>query len=100
MSASAASVGNKWSTRHPAPEGFLSSPEVCDLANISYRQLDWWARRGYISATADNHGSGQRRLWSTAEAAAVAVVAERVRALETDWEHISSGGAFREAMAS
>lgn len=40
-------------------------PEVCRVAGISYRQLDWWARTGLLTpSVAPGQGSGYQRLYS------------------------------------
>ncbi|MDP9341529.1 MAG: MerR family transcriptional regulator [Actinomycetota bacterium] len=40
-------------------------PEVCRIAGISYRQLDYWARTGLVRPTIrDAGGSGTQRLYS------------------------------------
>jgi hypothetical protein len=39
----------------------LSSYEVCDVAGISYRQLDYWCRCDVIRPEQDARGSGTRR---------------------------------------
>jgi DNA-binding transcriptional MerR regulator len=41
------------------------APEVCELAGISYRQLDYWSRTGLIKpGIKEASGSGTRRLYS------------------------------------
>lgn len=46
------------------PDG-VTSPEVVDLAGITYRQLDLWTVRGYLVADARG-GSGNRRRYRPA----------------------------------
>lgn len=59
----------------------LTSDQVCDLAGISYRQLDYWSRyAGYISATPPAPGSGHPRRWTAMEAAKVIALAGMLRA--------------------
>lgn len=44
------------------------APEVCRLAGITYRKLDYWTRVGYMNASiADGGGSGSQRLYSRAD---------------------------------
>jgi DNA-binding transcriptional MerR regulator len=46
------------------PDGYRV-PEVCRLAGISYRQLDYWARTGLVKPSVrDAGGSGTQRLYS------------------------------------
>lgn len=54
----------------------LSRGEVPEIAGISYRQLDWWVRKGYLYPTRPAEGSGYRREWPESE---VAVAKEMVR---------------------
>lgn len=51
-------------------------PQVCRLAGITYRQLDYWARRGIVvPSIAEANGSGTWRLYSTADVCAAALLA-------------------------
>jgi DNA-binding transcriptional MerR regulator len=42
----------------------MTSVEVCEAARITYRQLDWWVRRGFVKCSqvtsnlTGNSGSG------------------------------------------
>jgi hypothetical protein len=65
-----------------APPRTFTSREVCDLAAISYRQLDYAVDQGWFApATTDGKmGSGHHRVWSEAEAVKVVEVARMVRA--------------------
>ena len=57
-----------------------TSSEVCALAGVTYRQLDYWTRVGIVApsiSAAAGHGS--RRAWSAADVAAVAAVGEAAR---------------------
>jgi DNA-binding transcriptional MerR regulator len=45
-------------------ERLFSSTEVCRLSGISYRQLDYWDRRLFVSPSVGASGSGSRRRWS------------------------------------
>lgn len=66
------------------PPPGLSSREVAELADITYRQLDYWTRTGIIEPdVALGHGSGSRRRWSPEAVAAIAVLA-RLRSLGVD----------------
>lgn len=40
-------------------------PEVCQLVGISYRQLDYWVRAGWVVPSVQGSpGRGHHRLWS------------------------------------
>lgn len=41
-----------------------STVEVCRLTGATYRQLDYWCRKGLIPGLSTGHGSGSRRRWS------------------------------------
>lgn len=45
----------------------FSSGEVCRIANVTYRQLDYWTRRGYIRELNPLPGSGTNRRYSAEE---------------------------------
>ncbi len=49
----------------PAPGDAWTGREAADVADISYRQLDYWARTGLlVPSIAPARGSGSRRLYS------------------------------------
>lgn len=51
------------------------SPQVCRLAGISYRQLDYWARTGLLAPSLDvAHGSGSQRRYSKADVVCARIV--------------------------
>ena len=41
----------------------ITSAEVCQLAGITYRQLDYWVRTEKIDCAVDAEGSGSQRLF-------------------------------------
>lgn len=41
-----------------------SSAQVCQLAGVTYRQLDYWTRQGLIHPTIPARGSGSKRRWT------------------------------------
>lgn len=47
---------------------------------VTYRQVDYWIRCGWLRLAADKHGTGNYRVWSPAE---VAALAEFVNVYET-----------------
>lgn len=54
-----------------------TSAEACNAAGISYRQLDYWTRSGYITPQgAAMPGSGARRRWTAQHVAVLAVLAQ------------------------
>lgn len=48
-------------------ESLLSSPEVCQQAGCTYRQLDFWVRCGYIRPARAAAGYGTQRGFDLAE---------------------------------
>ncbi|MER3395169.1 MAG: MerR family transcriptional regulator [Acidimicrobiia bacterium] len=45
--------------------GAFRAPEVCEVAGVTYRQLDYWSRTGLVKpGIKDASGSGTRRLYS------------------------------------
>jgi len=51
----------------------LTGREVCALAGITYRQLDYWCRMDVLTPEVDAHGSGSRRAFTRPQARALAV---------------------------
>lgn len=52
----------------------VTSRQACELARVTYRQLDHWARLRIVEPSVDARGSGTHRLWSTHDVALVAVL--------------------------
>jgi DNA-binding transcriptional MerR regulator len=73
-----------WHNRRNAPTGFggLTTAEVCAAASVTYRQIDFWVRCGYIPAVdrLASVGSGKPRRWTQDEATFVAQLGQLVRA--------------------
>lgn len=53
-----------------------SAVEVCELVGITYRQLDYWCRQGFIPQMNRYVGSGCQRRFSEGQLAAVRQVKE------------------------
>lgn len=52
----------------PPGSGPVGTLDVSPMRyGLTYRQLDYWTRKGYIHATASNPGSGHYRTWPEAE---------------------------------
>ncbi|MGI8808471.1 MAG: MerR family transcriptional regulator [Acidimicrobiales bacterium] len=51
----------------PHAGGEFSGPEAADLAGISYRQLDYWARRQWVVPSRVDCEGVQRRVYTTAD---------------------------------
>lgn len=58
----------------------LSTSEVCQEVGITYRQLDYWQRKGYVEADVTASGSGTHRGWSPMNVSLVACIADLVEA--------------------
>src|SRR5262245_55114017 len=43
---------------------FRTSHEAAKEAGITYRQLDYWVRQGYVVSAREARGSGSQRKWS------------------------------------
>ena len=53
-----------------------SSSEAARLAGVSYRQLDYWARTGFIKPARDARGRGSARRWGPLEVVQLRVAKE------------------------
>lgn len=51
-----------------------SSPEVCELAGVTFRQLDYWCRTGLVEPSIPAHGCGTRRRFSRRDVQLVAIL--------------------------
>lgn len=56
----------------------LSSAEVCENAEISYRTLDNWERSGLIEPVVKADGQGTRRLWDVSVVAEIIDLKKRI----------------------
>lgn len=57
------------------------SPDVCELAGISYRQLDYWTRTGLITASSHaTTGSGDARWYRDTDVVRAAVASALLKA--------------------
>lgn len=56
----------------------LSTKELSELSGLTFREIDYWTRNGYIEPVQAANGSGSRRRYSVTEALRVRVMA-RVR---------------------
>ncbi len=57
-----------------AQDGYRA-PQVCKLVDITYRQLDYWARTGLITPSIQSaHGSGSQRRYSFTDIVQLKVV--------------------------
>jgi DNA-binding transcriptional MerR regulator len=54
--------------------------EGVDLGGATYRQLDYWARQGWLNPTAEGFGSGYRRTWPDEEARVARLMVRLIRA--------------------
>ena len=55
----------------------LSSSDVCRLTGATYRQLDYWTRRGYLTPAKEAGGKGKPREWAPGDVDQVAVLVAR-----------------------
>lgn len=49
------------------PEGYITGPDLAIRAGITYRQLDYWCRTGYLHPLRATPGSGHARLLPIAD---------------------------------
>jgi DNA-binding transcriptional MerR regulator len=87
----------------PAP-GY-STREVCDLAGVTYRQLDYWTRAGMIRPSIRNaFGSGHYRRWDDDDVVLVQAVAEQlrrgIRSIDDAFEQAAASLAHRTVVLS
>lgn len=65
----------------------VSSRRAAEIAGISYRQLDYWARLGYVEPSgASATGSGSRRRWTLPDVQRLASIAAVKEILGTNVE--------------
>ena len=59
----------------------ITATQACDLANVTYRQLDYWARKEWVSPSVDEGlGRAGRRLYSPADVVRLAALGHFGRA--------------------
>ena len=70
-----------WLPRHLRdPDGLLTSPEVCRMAGVTYRQLDYWIRSGWVASHTEALGSGHHRRFDLDDLRDIRVVARLANA--------------------
>lgn len=75
---------------------FYSTDAVARMAHVSYRQLDYWLRTGWITIGDDTPGSGFRRGFTHEQALAIVRLVARYTAARREIAKIRSGVAWRE----
>lgn len=66
-------------TPHVGAPDAIDSNAVAKLAGITYRQLDYWLRRGFVYVSDPEPGSGYQRQFSLTESAQVIALSALVR---------------------
>lgn len=80
----------EWLESLKNPDGSWSagfrSPDVTELAGITFRQTDYWARRGVlIPEIQDAQGSGSQRVYSFEDVCRAALLSRLVRGGKEGW---------------
>lgn len=47
--------------------GRFTSTDMTRMSGATYRQLDYWAHRGWIAGQEGEQGSGYQRMWTEAQ---------------------------------
>lgn len=63
----------------PAQPSYIPAAEVCQRAGVTYRQLDYWGRRGFIPCQ-ETKGSGYPRRFTEDDVTYIALFAKLVKA--------------------
>lgn len=58
----------------------MNAPELAEHAGVTYRQLDYWVRAGYVKAKPGHQGSGHLREFSYVQSQQCAWMARLVKA--------------------
>ena len=61
----------------------MRSSDVCHLAQVSYRQLDYWARTGLLVPEVEASGSGSQRVYGEDQVGKARVLGAISKALVT-----------------
>jgi hypothetical protein len=78
-------------------ERTYTTTEVLDLTGLSFRVLDYWLRTKVVvlsNRNANTPGSGNQRLYTPDEVAAISRLADRYRKANAELEAIRSGEAW------
>lgn len=73
------------------PDGLIGARDLCDRSGVSYRQLDWWTREGWLQTVGPpNPGTGATRCYRPQEVG-VARLLDRLLNVggyqrHTDWQ--------------
>lgn len=66
--------------RTTAPDGWASSVDLMRLTGITYRQVDYWTRLGWLRPPEPTPGQGAQRYFPPAEIRVAAIMSALVRA--------------------
>lgn len=65
-----------------------STVEACSFAGVSYRQADYWIRKGLIPLMERSVGSGSPRRWSADQVRALHLIADKLDQAQAILEEI------------
>lgn len=72
-------ASSPWVERRLTKRDEFTGPEAAELAGVTYRQLAYWARRGWVTPSATTTGADRRRRYRRTEVV-------RLAALGHPWE--------------
>ncbi|MGI8808590.1 MAG: MerR family transcriptional regulator [Acidimicrobiales bacterium] len=72
----------------------FSGPEAADLAGVTYRQIDYWARQGWVVPSQVSPDAVHRRLYSEADVVRVAALGHLGRSRIDVRKYAMATGAF------
>lgn len=70
----------------------FTSKQAAQLTGITYRQLDYWTRQGYITPIVEADGPGSRRRWSLEQVERLCIVGDAVSNLDVMLSLPGGGG--------
>lgn len=78
----------------PETVATYTSMEAAELTGLTYRQIDYWSRQGYITPLVEATGTGSRRRFSAAQVDRLQVVGAAVGNLDIMLSHVGVAGAW------
>lgn len=73
-------TGDPLGLKRSIPDGYVTAPEMCKQAGVTYRQLDFWTANGWVPQGRTQQGSGQWRVLNPDEQRQIAEFAGLVNA--------------------
>lgn len=96
----AASAENRAPVSTPSGPRSAQALVAASGGRLTYRQLDYWIRVGWVTIECEASGSGSQRVFTDAEWQAVLDVVDEYERIHAQFERVRTGQFFAERLAA